>query len=78
MTMAASSSFGCVFRSVGGGAGPAEFFIAIFGGRCSAGGGGRAPALQGAALPPAVQCSRPPTSGGRCSAGGGGQVPRIA
>ena len=45
------------------------------GGRCFAGGGGQAPALQGAALPPAVQGSRPPTSGGRCFAGGAGFPP---
>ena len=47
------------------------------GGTCFAGGGGQAPALQGAALPPAVQGSRPPTSGGTCFAGGGGRAPAL-
>ena len=65
------------FDRLGAGAGPSGLFLASFGGLCFAGGWGRAPALQGAALPPAVQGSRPPTSGGTCFAGGWGQAPAL-
>ena len=41
-------------RRLGMSAGGAGFRPSVFGGTCFAGGGGRAPALQGAALPPAA------------------------